>query len=419
MKRPIDRQADSRRGAVAVLTAVTIVVLIMIATLAVDLGFVRAVCGDMQNSADSAALAGASALRDAGEASQSDPAVVQERARELLEWMHESQGFSAPGDQIIQVGTWIPASGDKPAEFISMEDSGTSRPFAVRVVSVRKNTPLFFAAIMGKYRTEVNREAIAQGSGRCWGIWGLRGVRVNGDVLTDSYDSDTAAYSAASAGDQGDLCSGRALRISGSADINGDAMAGMGYDVEINGSAAEITGFTTSNTQDITGPAVNVSAFKWNNDNLQVGLTSGGRFPWRIGGGILVNANDNLTLPPGDYYFNSITLRSGATITTTGETNIYVAGKVDAAGAGIINNTGDPHTLSIISAGTAFDIGGTFDFYGSVLAPNADVVVHGDVEWYGALIGGTVWMKGNAQFHVDESIPETRFYDPPPVTLVK
>src|SRR3972149_3462694 len=51
-----------RRGTVAVMTAVTLVVLLIFASFAVDLGFVGAVCGDMQHTADSAALAGASAL---------------------------------------------------------------------------------------------------------------------------------------------------------------------------------------------------------------------------------------------------------------------------------------------------------------------------------------------------------------------
>lgn len=414
MKRPNFQPGRSRRGAVAVLTAISIVVLIMFATLAVDLGFVRAVCGDMQNSADSAALAGASVLWDAGEAKNSDPAEIRERALEMIERMHKSQGFDAPDDQIIEVGSWNPKTGI----FVSMEESGTSRPFAVRVVSVRKNTPLFFAAIMGKYQTEVTREAVAQGSGLCSGIWGLRGVRVNGNVLTDSYNSQTVAYDAALAGDDGDLCSGRALRISGSVEVNGDAMAGMGYDVEINGGAAEITGFTSSNTQDVTGPTVDLSTIKFVNDNSKIPNTQGKKSPWK-NGGINLNANDSLTLPPGNYYFNSITMHSGATIITSGATKIYVGGTVDASGAGIVNSSAKPGNLSIISAGSSFDIGGTFDFYGSVLAPNADVVVHGDVQWYGTLVGGTVWVKGNAKMHVDESLPRASFYGPPTPTLVK
>ena len=133
MKRPIPARESSRRGAVAVMTAITIVVLLSFATLAVDLGFVRAVCGDMQNAADSAALAGASALYDAGEAKDADPAVVRARAIEMIERMHKSQGFMALDDQVIEVGSWNPKTG----EFTSMDESGTDRPYAVRVVSVR------------------------------------------------------------------------------------------------------------------------------------------------------------------------------------------------------------------------------------------------------------------------------------------
>ena len=412
--RPCAQFLRRRRGAVAVLTAVTIVVLLLFSTLAVDLGFVRAVCGDMQNSADAAALAGATALQEFGEAKDADAPVVKERAREVIELMHDSQGFSEPGNQTIEVGTWNPKTG----EFLSIASSGTNRPFAVRVVSVRDNTPLFFAAVMGKYKTRVVREAIAQGSGYCDGIWGLRGVRVIGSIVTDSYESNSGSYDASDAGDDGDLCSGRALRISGASEINGDAMAGMGYAVEINGGAADITGFTSSNSMDITGPTVDPGSAEYVNNNNRIGSTSGGRSAWK-GGGIELNANDNLTLPPGTYYFDSITMRSGATITIVGETTIYVEGAVAAAGAGIVNRTGSPSKLSVYSMGTSFQIGGTYDFYGSVLAPKADVVVYGDSEWYGRLIGGTVLMRGNAEFHVDKSTPQPKVYDLPPVTLVK
>ena len=414
MKRPITLRPRSRRGAVAVMTAVTVVVLLMIATLAVDLGFVRAVCGDMQNTADSGALAGASALYDAGQASLADPQEAKDRALYVIDLMQKSQGFSALGDQVIQVGTWDPDT----LTFTPMEESGATRPFAVRVVSVRNETPFFFAAVMGKYSTDVDREAVAQGSGRCKGIWGLRGIRVNGSVVSDSFDSTVAPYEADTAGDEGDLCSGRWLRISGAATINGDAMAGMGHVVEINGSAAEITGFTSSNTADIAGPTVDFGSSPYINNNGSIGATDGGRSPWR-NGGLYVSANDNLVIPPGAYYFNSITMRSGATITTSGDTTIYIGGVVDAAGGGIINNSARPHNLSIFSNGTSFEIGGTYDFHGSVVAPNANVVVHGDAQWYGALIGGTVWMRGNTEFHVDESIPGQDFVDPPPPTLVR
>jgi len=406
-------QSSRRRAAVAVMTAVTLVVLLIFASFAVDLGFVRAVCGDMQHTADSAALAGASAL---WEADHADHGTVKQRALDMIERMQKSQGFEAMQDQIIEVGKWDYAT----REFTPLEP-GAGAPFAVRVVSIRKKTPLFFAAIMGKYSTDVLREAVALGSGKCGGIWGLRGVRVNGSVVTDSYDADDGVYSADTAGDNGDICSGRDVRASGGFEINGDVMCGFGYEVDINGGSGEISGTTTSNSGPVVGPVPDFGNILYVNDNGAIGLTDGGRSPWRAGGGwdLYLNANDNVGVPPGEYYMDTITMRSGATITVSGQTTFYVAGKVDARGAGIVNVTNDPKNLSIISTGTVFEIGGTADFYGSVLAPYAAVNLYGDSQWFGAVVGGTVWFRGNIVFHVDESLSIVDFFDPPMPTLVK
>ncbi len=407
-------RSSRRRAAVAVMTAVTLVVLLIFASFAVDLGFVRAVCGDMQHTADSAALAGASALREVDEA---DPDSVRERAVQMIELMQKSQGFEAMQDQVIEVGKWDYET----REFTALEP-GARAPFAVRVVSIRNKTPLFFAGIMGKYSTDVLRQAVALGSGKCGGIWGLRGVRVIGDVVTDSYKSEDGAYTADAALDNGDICSGRDVTINGGVEVDGDVMCGFGYEVTVNGSAAEITGTTTANSGPVTGPVPDFGDILYVNDNLNIpALTDGGKSPWKVGSGwnLYLSSNDNIGVPPGEYYMDTITMRSGATITVSGKTTIYVAGKVDASGAGIANPTSDPKNLSIISKGTSFEFGGTTDFYGSVLAPNAEVKLHGDTNFYGAMIGGTVAMLGNFQFHVDESLPIVDFFDPPMPTLVK
>jgi hypothetical protein len=241
-------------------------------------------------------------------------------------------------------------------------------------------------------------------------------------VVTDSYESEDGAYSAATAGDNGDICSGRYVTVNGGVEVEGDVMCGFGYEVTVNGSSAEISGTTTSNSGPVTGPVPDFGDIQYVNDNLNIpALTDGGNSPWRAGAGynFYLTANDNVNVPPGEYYMDTITMRSGATITVSGKTTFYVGGKVDASGAGIVNVTSDPKDLSIISKGTTFEIGGTADFYGSVLAPYAAVKLHGDSNFYGALIGGTVEMLGNFQFHVDESLPLTDFFDPPMPSLVK
>jgi hypothetical protein len=407
-----ERGPKRRRATVAVLTAVTLVVLLIFASLAIDLGFVRAVCGDMQHTADAGALAAASALMQSDGKETED---AKDRAVDVIERMLKSQGVDALDDQIIEFGTWDYST----REFTPVSVASGTKPFAVRVVGVRNKTPLFFAGVMGKYSTNVTREAVALASGPCAGIWGLEGVKVTGSVLTNSYNSDDGPYSADTAGENGDICSGRNITVNGSVEVDGDVMCGFGYEVTTNGNP-EITGLTTANTGPITAPTVDFGNIKSVNDDTLIGQTTAGKSPWKgAGWNLYINANDNLNVPPGKYYMDSITMHSGSTLTVTGPTTVYVGGNVAASGGGVINKTADPGDFSIIAAGTSFEIGGSYDFYGSVLAPNADVKLHGDSQFYGGVIGKTVTLLGNFEVHVDESLPLMSFMTPPQPSLVK
>jgi len=403
-------RSSRRRAAVAALTAVTLVVLLIFASFAVDLGWVRAVCGDMQHTADAGALAGASALMQSdGEDTDS----ANDRAVEIIERMLNSQGFEAMADQIIEIGTWD----FKSREFTAASET-TKKSFAVRVVGVRNKTPLFFAAIMGKYNTDVTREAVALGSGPCGGIWGLEGVRA-GSINTDSYFSSEGPYSEDTARENGDICSGRNITTSGSFDVHGDVMPGFGFGLTVNGSSGEITGYTTSHRGGLPSVPVDIEEAKYTNDNGSIALTDQGKSPYRSPGHMALQSGDNLTLAGGTYYFESMRLTGGSTLTTTGPTTIYIAGDVDLVGGVVVNQTQSPHDLTIMSAGPTFRLGGGAAFYGTLLAPNANVVLGSNAVFYGVVIGRTLELKGDTTIHVDESLPNYESIGAPMPSLVK
>ena len=71
-------------------------------------------------------------------------------------------------------------------------------------------------------------------------------------------------------------------------------------------------------------------------------------------------------------------------------------------------------------SGRSIKLTGDVEFYGSILAPYAEVDLGGGSSYYGALVGGFVTMHGDFQFHVDESLPLAQpLWDPPPPFLVK
>lgn len=411
MRRCKMRALPRRRGAVVVITAVTIVVLLLCASLCVDLGHVHAVAAEMQNTADAAALAGAGATLEGVQES------AESVALDFIARNQKTQGFLSLDDQVIEVGKWYSPT----HTFEPLDDITGATAFAVRVVSYRNETPYFFASIIGKDSTDVYREAVAVGSGPCTGIWGLQGVRA-GAITTDSYDSTTGAYSDLTAGNEGDICSGRDVDMNGSFDVHGDVMAGFGYDVYVKGKSGYITGMTTAKMDEIIWPPIPIPV---TNDNDTITMTDSNKSPWKTnkpGANLDIQAGDNVTLAPGTYVLDSITIAGGGTITVTGPTTIYVLQNIDATGGSIINETTDPHDLSIISTTTDYlKLGGGNAFYGSILAPWGKVELGGnDNGYFGALVAQFVEMKGDIEVHVDESLPLAgEIFETPPPFLVR
>jgi hypothetical protein len=156
-------RSNRERGAVAVLVAVMIVILIGFAALVIDMGRMYRTRAELQTAADSAALAGAQHLDRTPEGIA--------RARVAV---HQYAGQNrALGDDVaiadgdIQFGHW-----DLENEtFTPLPDTGSASAInAVRVVDRRTEgsgnpVPLFFARLLGRSTADVDAAAIAIAGG--------------------------------------------------------------------------------------------------------------------------------------------------------------------------------------------------------------------------------------------------------------
>lgn len=410
MKRFPAKLDDSReRGSTVVFVAISLLTLLACASLAIDVGYICALVAEAQNTADAGALAGAGLLQ---EEVYED---LEDRVLRLIGMNQETQGFISLDDQLIEVGKWDSLEQRFfPLDLADWEEGA----FAVRVRAARNNVNLFFAAIAGHQTTNIWREAVAIGSRPCRGIWGLEGVRVPGGVVTDSYDSGDGLYDPLTAGDDGDLCSGGAIAVMGSVEVNGDVMSGFGFPVTVSGDPV-ITGLTSSTVLPPELPDMWDSSIEFTNDNALIGLTDSGKSPWKAGAQLDVQGTDNLNVPPGKYLFDAIKLSGGSSVTVSGPTTFYVLGSIDALGGTIVNATMDPNNLTIISTGTSVKISGGTGFYGTVYAPEADVNLGGNADFYGAVVGKTTTIHGDFTFHVDESLSVLDLFTPPAPFLVK
>ena len=400
-------ETSRRRGVVIVLVAASLLTLLLFACLAVDVGYICALTAEQQNNADATALAGASGLQD------EDWREAHNRSINTLELNQTPQGFHSLHDQIIEFGWWNPADNT----FNLVDD--LEEAFAIRVRAARNNTQLFFAGLAGIMETDVWREAVSVGSKPCGGIWGLEGITA-GSISTDSFDSTVGSYDEATAGHKGNLCSARGITVEGSFEVDGAVMTGFGYPLVVNGVAGQITGLTTSSIRDVEAPPAEFGDVAVTNNNGDITLTDGGTSPWIHDGWDLKVTSDNLTIPGGTYYFDSISLSGGATITLDGPVVFYVAGPINATGGALLNMAQDPSALTIISSGSDIKLAGGVDFHGSILAPYAEVKLTGNAHYYGALVARFVKMAGDFSAHVDESLPLSKAWLAPPApTLVK
>lgn len=401
-----------RRGAVVALVGVSLMTLLIFASLAVDVGYICALTAEAQDNADAGCLAGASAIHEG------DYSHYKDRALEMIGKNQQYQGFFSLKDQIVEVGRWDKAT----ATFTVLDPSLADKGNAVRVVAKRNNAQLFFASIIGHNSTDISREAIAKVSPTCGGVWGLDEVFVPGNVLVDSYDSTEGAYSAGSANDNGDVCSNGPLTVAGSIEIHGDV---LGNGVIEKGGSAIITGYVDTLGDPVAPPVIDFGDIATNNDNGSIGLTDGGLDPFSGGlWNLSIKANDNLTIAGGRYYFDAIGFGKAVgnkvpgSVTVTGPTEIYVMGSIGLTAQGTFNTLNDPHDLTIYSLGPTVSIVGQAEFYGSIIAPFADVMLAGNADMYGALIGKTLKMTGSFSFHVDESLPVVHSLKSAPI-LVK
>lgn len=84
----------------------------------------------------------------------------------------------------------------------------------------------------------------------------------------------------------------------------------------------------------------------------------------------------------------------------------YAGGNVNLAGGSIQNSPGYAKNFSLIGLPGCTEISrvGNGTFVGTIYAPNADIQIVGTSEVVGALVGKSILLKGDVQFHYDEAL---------------
>lgn len=223
-------------------------------------------------------------------------------------------------------------------------------------------------------------------------LFGEESVVINGNVVTDSYDSAAGPYgpdnrllSEASVGSNQDIS------LTGNTTIYGDATPGPDGALTM-GPNVVVAGSTDPRPQARELPPVP-------DPSGAISLPD-----------ISLSGNSTYTLTSGTYRVGRISVTGNASLivdATGGPVILFIEDSMDVAGNGIVTLSQRPRDFRIFSASEAsLTIGGNAAFFGQVYAPAAEVHVVGNGDIYGALVGRQVTLDGNAALHYDLSLAD-------------
>jgi hypothetical protein len=383
---------QARKGIALTLLAFLLMILMAFVAIGVDVGLFYMQQAELQVTASSAAAGAALDLPEGA------VATAQRLASANMPPEREGTVLGASG---VQIGNWNSTTRVFTADGAPLN--------AVRVTTEKSNANgnsvrWLIGQVLRQSAIELRATATAALLPELPGaIGGTGSITITGNSLVDSYNSTQGAYDPATAGQEGDIVSDGTISIGGSSLIRGDV---RGQTVSTGG-AATVSGSISPQRRSVDFPSVDISEIVGTNDNESLPLYRRGN---QLVSPLDANRNFSLTggveylIPPGDYYFNDLTLSGQSSLLVTGPTTIYLTGDLDTSGGNVINSSLDPNQLRILMTGGTAVVNASVDWYGLLYAPDSEVIVKGSGEVFGAIVGETVELSGTGDVHFDEGL---------------
>lgn len=384
------RRSSLRRGISFLYVMVMMIVLIAFVAFAVDVGRMRLARSQLQAAADAAARAGAAGLPFSTSATDSqamtiassnnclgDPVTLDETNDISLGiWHPTDRSFAAlPGDRLREANAvWI-----------------KTRRTTARGNPIR----LYFAAVLGISRNDIENQAIAYIKGNPsngYGLVGLDFISMTGNqARVDGYDPSKGAYNPDNlVPNGGSIASNGDISLNNS-NVYGDVRAGG----DINGkNNTLITGWQAPLDTPLSFPPATLPA--------GAQLLSPTYFEPK---NVLLNQSGGGSVSfPANYSFpyNLTDDKGNHTISVNGYVALYVNGDLKIDGTSVIAS--EPIQLRIYVIGNhTVTIGGNVSQSFELYAPQSDVTINGNPDFFGSIIAKSITIPGNARVHYDQS----------------
>lgn len=274
---------------------------------------------------------------------------------------------------------------------------------------------------------------LSLGSLFSWGAFGDEGLSMSSNTHIDSYNSSDGSYadqavngsgSDTYANQNGNVGSNDSVSLDQNATVNGNAIPGPDGTTTVSGGAT-VTGSTAPAPITSEMPMIEV--------------------PRTVSAGdLLIATNDTYSLPPGDHAFDDFGLGNGATLVVHGPATVVFESATMRAGSEIlVDATDGPVQFYVLedflmNSNTTFgsltktpadvelnllsdnvinpdapidldtvDFESNSEFYGTIYAPNAQIVINSNFALYGSLVARAVRLNSWATIHFDEALLES------------
>lgn len=387
-----------RRGAVAVIVAFSMIVILGFGALVLDIGYLHVVGAQLQASLDAAALAAATGMGQ-------DETTARARATALAALNTAGGETVELAGADIDFGTWDSATS-------TFTETTFANADVVRVSYEIDDLSPWLSRVLGQETLMVARSAVA-GAGEAntavCAILADTNADLTGNMTVDSWDSSEGTYEE-TAGSEGNVCSNGDLSCGGSAVVMGSIYAGPDGTLS---AGCSVSGEESHLEDEIPLPSVSCASAKASNKNSTVSK-------YLKGYNFKAVSKDKVTLAAGTYYFHDFAVNAGAQITVSPDVTICVeTGTVSLNGDSFINTSKQPSALTLqVADDSKVTLNGTSSFYGSVIAPySTQVKLNGTFDFYGIVIADELQINGNLELHADVSLMEeyegTVSRDPP------
>lgn len=239
-------------------------------------------------------------------------------------------------------------------------------------------------------------------------------LTMSGNAFTDSFDSSQGSYSSTKKAADGDVDVNGGTTLTGNVVINGalytvrptTGNCNAGNGVTLSGKAQATGGYLALTPTMFIPPTPSAASAPDTTISANTALPPG------IFGNVRITGRAVVTLSPGTYSMNSITLTGNSQILVASQgaviLNITGSGSskpIDLSGGSVGAPSGIPGNILINYGGTGqLDLSGQASSYAVLYAPNASAKLSGGSDWYGSIVVGTLDDSGGAAIHYDRHL---------------